>query len=585
MDWASQDLQRYVLPAAISAGATLALGAIAAARPQFGAGVFSRIEKAFSGFSERKSLAIAAVFLFVIGGRLAVLPRLPVPVPGTHDEFSYLLMADTFVHGRLANPPHPMWISFETFHVNWLPTYSSMYPPAQGAVLALGQLLGNPWFGVLLSAAAMCAAILWMLQAWLPARWAFLGGVLAALKFGFASYWINSYWGGAVAAAGGALVLGGLGRLKRQVRVRDALWVALGLAILANSRPYEGLIFSLPSGAFLLHWFLKKSSSRVPRRDRAIRVLLPIAAAMTLTLLFAGFYNWRLTGDALLFPHRLNMNTYHTTGLFVWDKTKPPQSYRNAEFEHFYNGWAREEYERSPASLWRVTETKIVRYGSTFFWFGACFALVGLLRAFRDRRLCLLAITLAAGAFAVFPTIWSNPHYAAPFTCAIFGVLVQAMRHLRVFEFRGAPVGRALTRAIVLLLIFDTAGNIARGACDPLRWPCEGDPSRVYVEKQLEQLPGKHLLLVRYEPNHNVHDEWVYNGADIDGARVVWARELDPAQNAKLFAYFKDRDVWLVEPDIDNTEVRPYPEIVTPRSNHSSESAAQSPDGETEQER
>jgi len=196
------------------------------------------VERPFSRFAAHKTLAVVAIFFAVLGARLALLPLLQVPTPGIHDEFSYLLLGDTLAHGRLANPTHPMWRSFETFHVLWFPTYASKYPPAQGAVLALGQLLSHPWIGVLLSAAAMCAAIVWMLQAWMTARWAFLAGALAAMKLCIVCYWMNSYWGGAVAAFAGALVLGALARILRRPTIALSALLGTGIAILASSRPY-----------------------------------------------------------------------------------------------------------------------------------------------------------------------------------------------------------------------------------------------------------------------------------------------------------------------------------------------------------
>jgi hypothetical protein len=467
-------------------------------------------------------------------------------------------MGDTFAHGRLSNPPHPMWMSLETFHVNWFPRYASMYPPAQGFVLAIGQLLGAPWIGVLLSCAAMCAVIDWMLLAWLPSRWALLGGVVAWLKFGIASYWMNSYWGGAVAATGGALLLGALARLLRRANIRDATLFALGLAILANSRPYEGLVFSLPALFVLARWFLQKTSGLQSTQNRWLVAALPIAVILLLTGEFMASYNARLTGHPLLFPNALNVRTYHTAPMFLFQPLQPEKHYHNQQFEDFYNGWEREEYDHSWQSVTCLTWLKSVRFFSAYAWWGALLMLPGLFFLLRNQRMRLPLITLALIAAATYAVVWSNAHYAAPVTCIVILGYLQTLRHLQRMKWKSWRWGAILARTSILLLLADTTAAVVKKQCDTFYWTCRGDSSRSTIQRKLEAVPGKHLVIVRYSDDHNIHDDWVYNGAEIDNAKVVWAREISKEQDARLFDYFQDRKVWLATPDTDNTYLAPY---------------------------
>jgi hypothetical protein len=73
---------------------------------------------------------------------------------------------------------------------------------------------------------------------------------------------------------------------------------------------------------------------------------------------------------------------------------------------------------------------------------------------------------------------------------------------------------------------------------------------RIYVQHELEKIPGQLLVFVHYQyPQHPFQDEWVYNAADIDSARIVWARDLGEEENAKLKQYYPRRKVIVLSPD------------------------------------
>jgi len=546
--------------------------AIAFCWPRIGVSWFSRIEHAFSRLARRKSLSVAVVGLAVLLLRLAILPACPIPQPFIHDDFSFLLAAETFASGRLTNPTPAMWMHFESFHITMKPTYMSMYFPAQGLLLAAGKVLvGHAWFGLLIVTGLMCSAICWMLQAWLPPTWALLGGVLAILRLGLFSYWIDTYSGaGSITALGGALVLGALPRLMKGVRLRDGLLLAAGLILLGTSRLYEGILLGLPVLCLLIWWIFfgkNRPAAAVLLRYTALPLALIVAAGS-----WMGYYNYRVFGSPMTLPYSVDRAQYGVAPYFVWQSQRPEPLYRHQVMRKFYEQQEFDGFQKIHNISGFVPQTLLKAAEGIRFFAGIVLLvpLIMLRRVLLDRRirfLVLCVLVLMAGQLA---EIYLFPHYLAPFTAAFYAIGLQAMRHLRLWtQGSNQPVGLALVRLTVTLCVV-LAG--LRLYAKPLRlelsgaWASEwyghrleSGAERAKIAVDLGNQPEKALVIVRYSPDHQPLDEWVYNAADIDNSKVVWAREMDEAENLALIHYYKGRSVWLVQPDLKPVNVSLYP--------------------------
>lgn len=493
-----------------------------------------------------------AIGVLAGGMRLLLLPFMGIPYPVKIDEFCYLLASDTFAHGRLTNPPHKLWMFFESLNVLQLPTYSSKYPPAQGLVMAAGQVIaGHPWFGVWLSMTMACALFYWTLAQWAPRRWALFGAILAISRWGIFSYWMNSYWGGAVAAIGGCLALGSIPRLRRRPGISGALLLGAGLAILAATRPYEGAVLG---SVIVGTWALRKPEFRAQ--------ILPLAAMLAVLAGAMAYFNWRVTGEPLRMPYAAYERQYATVPLFIFLPERPAPNYRHPVIAAFLQRDVKlyQDVRTLSGFLRRIADELMM----LFRFFAGPALLIPLTALFwirQNRRMRWLASALAILFLGMVITAWNHPHYAAPATILMLLLFVGGLRILNRWEYWGPLLVRAILFACVFraAYCFRLAGEEIAARPDNFRCCVStGSPNRIAVTETLEAIPGKHLVIVEYGPQQPDFIEYVYNLADIDGQRIVWARSMDPQTDRQLLDYYRGRQIWLMRANAGGYDLRPY---------------------------
>src|ERR1035437_435662 len=515
------------------------------------------------------SMAILAVLPVVL--RLAMLHTSPIPSPLGADDFSYLLLGDTLAHFRLTNPVHPMHRFFETFFILQEPSYSSIYPLGPGLALAFGQMVfRQPWAGIARSTAAFTSLCYWMLRAWTKPGWALVGGVLAVIQFGPFSHWMNTYWGGALAAAAGCLVFGAMPRLRDRWRTRDAVLLGIGLAIHLLTRPFESILLGL---SVILFFAPLVAKQRDLLRAASIAAMI-VGPALGLMLL----HDKKVTGSWTTLPYALCRYQYGVPSTFTFQPNPVPHNQLTREQQISYDV---QSFVHGPGTdtissfLERLAGR--ARFYRFFFLPALYLALPAFSWSLRDRRMRYVLFTLLI--FFVGTNVYGYfyAHYVAGVTCLFLLVTVVSLENLSRLKISGHLVGPDAVRVILFLcgahFLFWFGVQLASNqdfAKDLERYQTwdevnHGDlDGRLGVNRQLAQYPGRQLVFVRYWPKHTL-TEWVYNSADIDRQSVVFARDLGAEENEKLLAYYPDRATWLLEPDARPPKLTPYQHIETPQ--------------------
>jgi hypothetical protein len=277
-------------------------------------------------------------------------------------------------------------------------------------------------------------------------------------------------------------------------------------------------------------------------------------------ILATGYYNYRGTGDALKMPYLVNSEQYEVVPLFIFQPRLPDKTYNHEVFREYHYEFMMNGYDRKRSGFGIPRANLIL--AAHFFWGYALWAALAfsLTRFTRWQAFAVGLSALTVLTNAVSSSERMHLHYLAPVVPLFVFLSVAGLRQMRVFRVGRRRIGRGMAEACVAICLLSfTAACMLRAHYGP-HYPGRLAHHRPLISGQLQASEGDDVVIVTYAAGHNMLDEWVYNGADLEGAPIVWARDMGSEKNRRLVEYYADRHIWRLYADENPPRLEPYDE-------------------------
>ena len=461
-------------------------------------------------------------------------------LPKSHDENSYAIQTQMLAHGKLWMPEHPLADFFESFQMLARPVYASIYFPGSALMYAPGVWLGLPPWVMPVVASGLGVALCYLLVSrLLDGMWG-----LVAVMLMLACHWVRM--NATLMMSQSPMMALGLGMLLAWLRWRDAKdwrWAALigacaGWAAIV--RPVDALAFAIPVGVAMLLDF-----RAVPVRKIGITCAAIVLAAIPFLSLQLAL-NKGTTGSFAHAAHTLYLENDQPDTTYGFHKYNPharPRSTLTQKEVYYWNFMLKDVERHRPARLpqiaWeRLRLTFDVALPSQLL---LVFVMAGLF-ALRDAPRRVVTAVPVIFFLLYLPYTFYMEHYVLAIVPLIVALVVMGAQ--RIAAAWNEPAKRIKVEGVVAAVL--ALGSLASLpelnplVRDDLMFGTTSTIVRRFVRPRV-QTPA--VVLVKYDPRENPHDEPVYN-SDVawpDDARIILAHDLGP-RNAEIIGYFAEKD-------------------------------------------